>query len=284
MHTELRTIGSSILYTEADHSSDRPILAAVMGEKILMIDAGASPDHARSFLSALRARTGRGPDFAVLTHWHWDHSFGLGEVRRAGAVVAAHRRCAAHLSRMREYGWSDEELDQRVRGGEEIAFCAEMIKIEYPGSGRRPEIVLPDLLFDSTLTFDLGGITAVARAVENDHSDDGVLVHVPEERCLFIGDMMAHDLYSRPPRYHARRVFNLFRELDSFQAEIFVESHGGPAGRAEFSAENSIILETARIAAEAPDADSAAAAAAQYGQEAEELLPLFLPSLLDGGK
>ncbi len=247
----LKNITDSILYMEADHTYDRPILAAVMGtEKVLMVDAGASRKHAGEFLEALRVETGRSPDYVVLTHWHWDHSFGLTTVRETGAAAIAHRLCAERLAVLRQLKWSDDALDERVLEGSEISFCADMIKAEYPGSGRTVEISLPEVLIDSSLTIDLGDQTVEIRPVVNDHSDDGVLVYIPREGCLFLGDMMAHDLYANPPRYRFGRVKELFRVIDEIPALHYVESHGEPADREHFYRGNGVLRTIARMAAE----------------------------------
>ncbi len=247
----MKKITGSILYTEADHSRDRPILAAVLGtEKVLMVDAGASRSHAGEFLEALEAETGRSPDYVVLTHWHWDHSFGLSAVRETGAAAIAHYLCAKKLTELKSLPWSDDALDARVREGREISFCADMIKVEYPGNNRNIEIAIPELLFDSSLSIDLGDQTVELRAVLNDHSEDGVLVYIPREKCLFLGDMMAHDLYAAPPRYRFERVNKLFHHIDGIPALHYVESHGEPADREQFYGENGILRTIAGLAAE----------------------------------
>jgi glyoxylase-like metal-dependent hydrolase (beta-lactamase superfamily II) len=247
----MKKITDSILYMEADHSRDRPILAAVMGtEKVPMVDAGASRKHSREFLEALESETGRSPDYVVLTHWHWDHSFGLSAVRETGAAAIAHYLCAKKLTELKALPWSDDALDARVREGSEISFCADMIKVEYPGNERNIEIAIPELLFDSSLSIDLGDQTVELRAVVNDHSEDGVLVYIPREKCLFLGDMMAHDLYADPPRYRFERMKELFRTIDEIPALHYVESHGEPSGRERFYRENGILRTIALLAAE----------------------------------
>ncbi|MCU0521929.1 MAG: MBL fold metallo-hydrolase [Anaerolineae bacterium] len=67
-----------VCYLPADHRTDRPILSAILGtQRTAMVDAGASPAHAQLFLDALHKSTGRRRDWVILTHWHWDHTFGL---------------------------------------------------------------------------------------------------------------------------------------------------------------------------------------------------------------
>ncbi len=78
METSLQRLSENIVYLPADEKTDRPILAAISGDKkTLLIDAGNSPAHVALFLRELdRNRISRG-DYVVITRWHWDHSFGI---------------------------------------------------------------------------------------------------------------------------------------------------------------------------------------------------------------
>ena len=63
------------------------MLGYIRGERYsLAVDAGNSRRHVEKFYAALDAAELRRPDFTVLTHWHWDHTFGLHAVD--GAAIA----------------------------------------------------------------------------------------------------------------------------------------------------------------------------------------------------
>lgn len=52
------------------------MLGYIRGERYsLAVDAGNSRRHVEKFYAALDAAELRRPDFTVLTHWHWDHTF-----------------------------------------------------------------------------------------------------------------------------------------------------------------------------------------------------------------
>ncbi len=81
MQTKLKKITDNILYLPADDNTDRPILAAICGDKkTLLIDSGNSSNHARLFLEELKRNNVKSPDYVVITHWHWDHIFGIQEM------------------------------------------------------------------------------------------------------------------------------------------------------------------------------------------------------------
>ncbi len=91
---------------------DRPSLCAVVGDRrTVMLDAGSSPAHTRTFLDALFAASGARPAAVLYSHSHWDHVLGGAEL---GGMVIAHALTAERLTELAARDWSDEGLDRRV--------------------------------------------------------------------------------------------------------------------------------------------------------------------------
>lgn len=75
---ELKILNDRMFYYPHQPETDRPMLAYLKGEKItLAIDAGNSAAHVDEFYTALETKGLKKPDFTVITHWHWDHTFGM---------------------------------------------------------------------------------------------------------------------------------------------------------------------------------------------------------------
>ena len=238
---ELIRLTDRILYSAPDHETDQPILAAILGDRYtLMMDGGVSPEVARAFTSALRMQTGRRVDFVVVTHWHWDHTFGLAGV---DAPVIAHRNTAAHLKRMAGYAsWEDDALEARIADGEEITFCADCIRKVYPGERRsRIEIRQADIVYDCTLTLDLGGVRCNLIPLPPVHTNDSVALHLAQEGVLFLGDSTGPNSYDRPKYYSVPAVLELADLVRSLGADCIVESHGEPMNEETFWAYNGIL-------------------------------------------
>src|SRR4051812_27575309 len=76
----LQKLSNRLYYLPAYQQTDRPILGAIVGDnQTLFIDAGNSSAHAKLFKEQLANQQITG-DILVLTHWHWDHVFGLSEM------------------------------------------------------------------------------------------------------------------------------------------------------------------------------------------------------------
>lgn len=177
------------------HYTDRPNIGYIRGDRgALLFDAGNSGANAEQLKEELRAAGLELPKLVALSHWHWDHSFGA---VYWGVPVIAGRETDEQLRKMAAWKWDDESMQRRIDRGEDIVFCTEMIRREYPD---RSEIRVAgaDIVFDGELTLDLGGVTCRLIHAKGPHSSDSVICHVPEDRFLFLGDSNCKDLYGLP--------------------------------------------------------------------------------------
>ncbi|CUB11370.1 Hydroxyacylglutathione hydrolase [Bacillus cereus] len=230
---KIKKVGNSFWYMTPVSETDRPILGMVVGhEKTLMIDAGNSEEHAQLFLEMLKEQNVSSPDFVALTHWHWDHIFGLSVLQDALSI--AHAETKKEMQSLVSYEWTDEALDVRVKEGTEIEFCADCIKKEFEEKARNINIILPTLTFQDQIELDLGEVTCVLKHVGGDHAHDSVVIYVKEEKILFLGDCIYADIFSSKWNYTTKRTFALIDELEKFDAETYILSHGEAINREEF--------------------------------------------------
>lgn len=225
-----------IVYLPCDHETDRPILAAISGsERTLIFDAGNSPVHARLFLEQLADYSLPKSEYLVISHWHWDHIFGM---KQMNLPALAHRETKRKIEKLIGLDWSDKALDQRVQAGSEISFCAEMIKKEFPSDLRHEiDLQLPIITFDSQLEIDLGGITCLVEHVGGDHAQDSSVLYVKEERVLFLGDCLGTAIYAPERHYVPEHFLALLDQVEAYGAQTYVESHYYPQTKEQFSQE-----------------------------------------------
>jgi glyoxylase-like metal-dependent hydrolase (beta-lactamase superfamily II) len=276
--SRFQQISEHVDWFTPDDRTDRPALGAVHGaDETLLVEGGASVAHLSAFLAELASR-GRPPVTAIaLTHWHWDHSFGSAAV---DAPVLAHRDTAAELAVQAGYDWSDDALDARVRDGREIAFCAEMIRLELPDRSSL-RIVVPDRIFDAERRVDLGGAAAVIVHVGGDHSADSCVVHAPGDDVLFLGDCLYQQLHAPEPLLTVAGVRALLDALQRFPVAAAVEGHGDEVLDAAAYADR---LEELRHAADLVDARGRAALDDAAGDpELRELVEFLLVGEQTGG-
>ncbi|MFN8459464.1 MAG: MBL fold metallo-hydrolase, partial [Anaerolineae bacterium] len=218
----LNQISAHVYWLAPDSTTDRPTLGAIVGESAtLMVDAGNSPAHANLFLAELVKLGLAKPKYVVLTHWHWDHIFG---VSAFDVPLIAYAETQQVMAEMAQLDWSDAALDQRVAAGTEIEFCRDMIKAEWPD---RTNLQLrpPDISFVSQLEFNLGGVGCQVKHVGGDHASDSTIVYVPEDRVIFLSDCMYEDLHHGPRTYTTQKLFPLIDEIMSYEADYYIFGH-----------------------------------------------------------
>ncbi|MCP1493543.1 glyoxylase-like metal-dependent hydrolase (beta-lactamase superfamily II) [Peribacillus frigoritolerans] len=243
----LQHLSKHIAYLPPVQETDRPVLAAVTGnKKTLIIDAGNSVSHARLFKDEL-LRNDISGNFLVLTHSHWDHVFGLENIK---IPVICQEKTYTNIKGMHQLSWEDQALDQRVEEGTEIPFCADAIKLEH-GTNREITFPLPDIIFEKTMTIDLGNITCIIEHVGGDHAQDSCIIYVQEEKTLFLGDCLYANLYAEKWNYTAEQALLLLKKIEAYDAETYILSHHArPCTRQEMEAELKLMKECARAVVE----------------------------------
>ncbi len=214
---ELKLIKSSdrVYYLPFDPDTDWCTLGLVVGDKhVMMLDAGASRRHVELFLQRLEENGLPKPDLCALTHWHWDHTYGLAHLE--GVTSFATKETNKLLKNMTTWQWSDRDMRKRIETGEDLEFSYEFQNMEYPDKSEI-KVVPADVVYENKLTVDLGGVTVKLQAIENSHSYDCAIFYIPEEKTIFTGDTLYSDLLPAKPAYyresHAKLIAGL-RKLD----------------------------------------------------------------------
>ena len=245
---QFKQLTNRIWYQTPVSETDRPIVAVITGdERSLVIDAGNSSQHAALFLDEVEKHGLRRPDLVVLTHWHWDHIFGM---KQMAVPTIATNRTVEEMQKIVDYEWSDEALEERIHQGIEIPFCADAIKLEF-GKDRDIEVILPTIRFTGELEINLGGVTCLLRQVENDHSPGSALVYIPEERVLFLGDAMYADIFSAEWNYTVNQTTRLLDTIGEYEADYYVWSHGEAMAKEAFEQEVYVLRQIIEVTKQA---------------------------------
>jgi glyoxylase-like metal-dependent hydrolase (beta-lactamase superfamily II) len=151
-------------------------IGAIMGDDgVLIVDTRISHRQADEILADLKTLTQLPVRAVVNTHGHNDHAFGNHRFRPA--PIWGHARCAAMIS---------------DTGRAQIAAVTAAIP---DLAAELAEVVLdpPDRTFDgdaATLEFDAGGRRIDLRYLGRGHTDNDVVVLVPDANVLFAGDLV----------------------------------------------------------------------------------------------
>jgi glyoxylase-like metal-dependent hydrolase (beta-lactamase superfamily II) len=136
---------------------------------LVVIDTRSShrlADELRADLAQLPGSTAA----VVNTHGHWDHAFG--NARFLPAPIWGHVRCAAMIS----------ERGEEMRSRAQRAYPSEAIDAV--------ELTPPTELFAEVATLDLGDRQIELRYLGRGHTDNDIVVIVPDASVLFAGDLL----------------------------------------------------------------------------------------------
>lgn len=154
-------------------------IGAVLGDDgVLIVDTRVSHRQADEILSDLKTLTPLPVQAVVNTHGHNDHAFGNHRFRPA--PIWGHARCAAMIS--------ETGRDQIARVSAAIPDLAAELA----------EVILdpPDRTFDGDsayLDFDAGGRQIELRYLGRGHTDNDIVVLVPDAEVMFGGDLVEAD-------------------------------------------------------------------------------------------
>jgi len=201
---------------------DRPNIGYIEGsEGFCLIDAGSSDAHAQLIRQMISDSFTNSDKYLVLTHWHWDHTFGLASFN--DCISIAHFNLIPKMKWYKSLSWSDEALDKRVSDGEELSFIRDCLKQELPDRTKL-EIKIPKIHYNSKMSINLGNKDLEVFHVNSDHTNDNSIVYSSEDRCLFIGDCLYSDIYHND-HYTISKFFPLIEKLKTYKVSTLVDSH-----------------------------------------------------------
>jgi glyoxylase-like metal-dependent hydrolase (beta-lactamase superfamily II) len=196
----------------------------------VLIDAGNSPTLANQLKDVLQ-KIGLAPVSRIIyTHHHWDHVSGACAFQ---VPVIAHEISRSILVDEARKPWSTQYLRQEVARNPRlnISYKAWDQAIQDWESFR---IVVPDIVFDKSMSLQIGRFTLELEHVGGEHAEDSIVVKVPEAGIMFLGDCF----YPPPLHLRTKEPVPSISMLASFAAEpydLFVEGHDDPFTKGELS-------------------------------------------------
>ena len=218
MPTQINRFDSRIPWTTAQEDTDSPVIGFVQGSlATLMVDACSSRRHAAEVRREMRAQGIKEPDYAVITHSHPDHWFGLIDFESTVAICS--RVCLAKTQAMTTMDWSHGGHRRQLEAGESYEMLDAILDAEYGADRGGIALRSPDIGMRGELVIDLGGLTAVVRELEQplggpahrQRAREGR--RVPGRRALHQGGRRGGD---RPAA----------GAIDTLEAAWFIDSHG----------------------------------------------------------
>ncbi len=222
--SQLCKLSERLYYLPYEKPTDRPNLYYIKGDDYsVAVDAGTSKKRVERFYDALKAEGLSLPKYTIISHWHWDHTFGLKYIAGKSMSTALTKE---KLEEVGKWKWTLEEMKKRELNKEDIPFCNECILKEYPDL-EEIEVVTTDIIIDRNTNLDLGGITIELMPRVSTHSRDSLFVYLPDERALIVQDSDCEDFYNED-YYDPVILKDMIRFFESLDYDRHLLGHAEP--------------------------------------------------------
>jgi cyclase len=189
------------VWTHGIDAEGFPTLTAVIltPGRAVIVDTLTGPGEMAPVVDFLAAEAGGRRRLVVNTHHHWDHVFG--NAAFAGEDIVAQRACPRLMR-------------AELRGGDESRHVP-------PPEG----VPLPTMTFGDRLTYIDDGASLHFIHTPG-HSEDSLVVFLPEARLLLAGDTVEWPLPNFGQRDGAGEWVRTLRQLKQLPVDVIVPAHG----------------------------------------------------------
>ncbi len=190
-------------------------LVVEMADYVMTFEAPLFEERSLEVIAAVKEKFPDKPiRYTMMTHYHEDHSGGIRAFAAEGATIIAHANI--------------------------IPFVEEVLKVPKtinPDSLARmaaqPEIALDGV--DGMKEYSDGSRVLQVFALANPHVRDMLVLHMPQERITFSGDLVTGDFDPSSVEDRARAYY-AFVEQEGLNVDRIVRVHGPPLSYREFAA------------------------------------------------
>jgi len=176
---------------------------------VVVIDALGSPILAQKLMLEIRKVTKQKVVAVILTHYHADHIYGLQVFKQAGAKIYAQELGKDYLY--------SETARQRLKASR-IDFA--------PWISSATRLIPADIWVVNEKSITIGGIVFQLSKVGPAHTPEDLMVYVPSEKVLFVGDLVFRGRIPFVGNADSKGWLNALDRIEQIDPKIIIPGHG----------------------------------------------------------
>ena len=235
----------AIRHRDSPDTNPQGNTVVIVGDReVLVVDSGYLLSSAREDIAQIRQWTDKPVRYLVNTHWHPDHIRGNAAYREAfpDIAIVAHpktlelekgfdepnlARYRARIASLRKTLESGKRDDGKRLSESERKEAAETLTRRTTVAREFEGYVwaYPTSFVADSMRIDLGGRIAEIRNLGPGHTVGDLVVHLPEERILISGDVVAYPV----PYFFAgwpHELIHVLEAIDAMDLRAIVPGHG----------------------------------------------------------
>jgi glyoxylase-like metal-dependent hydrolase (beta-lactamase superfamily II) len=245
---EVKRLSERVLVL-TDVSPNGVVTAISMDKGIIIIDTGVSWSFGKGFRRIVEHEFKRN-DFIYVINTHADRDHTFGNQAFKDAIIVGHENCYKSLQRLKmewdakknEYvSLHKSRAEKNIQEFKETIFNSDQVsrkrrlvatnKLIASNLSEGQEIILPTLTFNDQMTLHSGNITLHLYYLGEGHSDCDILIYVPQENLIVVGDALIKSMlicYMKQDKFDMSRYSEILNAVlnDSAQIQYAVCGHG----------------------------------------------------------
>ncbi len=193
----------------------------IIGDRdVIVVDSLTNEAMTRSLLTEIHRVTDKPIRFLINTHCHFDHVY-TNHLFPEAIVISSDR------------GREETKANRQAQARHDALFARLFPDVDLTG-GR---YTLQDVSFSSSLVLYQGEREVRVVELGVGHSESDVVVHLPEEKIVFCGDIFMNGMPPLPGEGHVSQTIAHYSAIEALEADIYVAGHGFPGTLADVRAQ-----------------------------------------------
>lgn len=128
------------------------------------------------------------------------------------------------IKEWQSYLYDDSSLQKYVVTNKMTSMCKEIIQAEIPNR-ENFKLNSPDVIFENSLTIDLGNKFCFLERIKSTHTDDSTIIYIPDEKVIFLGDSAYGTKTNSLFHFKQSLLLPMIKDIQKYESEFFLLGH-----------------------------------------------------------